>query len=330
MKNKLVFLVAVIVLLLSGFWYVGKQKEEVKSVEANKVKIAYLPVVQALPLYLALEKGYFKEAGIEAQPVKFEAPNQIIDALLSGQVDFGSPSTAMGITAISQAKKPNTLKIFALNGGVTPNNIDNVLLVRKNSGLMSVKDLKGAKLGILPGIQFRTIVRHILKTEGIDMDKDVDIVELAVPLQLQALASGKIDAVLSLEPVGVIGRSKEIARDLVLWPINKYISDPWYGGGGVVNAKFADNNPDITEKVLRVFDKAIKEIGSDPESARKFLKNYTPLTKEQIESVPMPIWKMYTGFVDSDVKALQKFFDIFIRYGVIKERVEARSLIYSR
>src|SRR3989344_5563832 len=75
-------------------------------VDMEKVKIGYLPVVHGLPLYVAIEKGYFTEQGIAIEQVPFQAPNQIIDALLQGQLDMGSPSTAAGVTAVAESKNP--------------------------------------------------------------------------------------------------------------------------------------------------------------------------------------------------------------------------------
>lgn len=336
MNKKTIIGLIIVVLAVGGIWSLASRKSKIEplktaevKLETTKIKIAYLPVIQALPLYLAISKGYFAEADLEIEPVKFESPNQILDALMAGNVDFGSPSTAMGITAISQAKNPNTLKIFALNGGTGPNNLDNVLLVKNNSLIATIKDLQGKKLGILPGIQFRTIAQHILVAEGLTIDKDVTIVELAVPLQLQALMTGQIDAVLTLEPVKVIGQSQNAVKDLIKGPMSKYIADPWYGGGGVVAVKFAQANPNAAKKVISVFDKAIKEINSNPDAARQYLKTYTPLNDEQIKVVPLPIWKMHTDFEESDIVALQKFFDIFAQHAVIKNKVDARELLYS-
>lgn len=328
--DKVLLGVLAIAIIVSGTIFLKSRKLAVQEAKNNKVKIAYLASsAQALPLFLAINKGYFSQTGLEVEPVKFEAPNQIIDALISGNVDFGSPSTAMGITAISQAKNPNTLKIFALNGGTEPNNIDNVLLVKNDSAISKINDLQGKKLGILPGIQFRTIAQHILTTEGLAMDKDVTIVELAIPLQLQALMTGQVDAVLTLEPVKTIGKSQNVVKDLVLAPMDKYIADPWYGGGGVVSVKFAQANPNATKKIISVFNKATKEINSNPDAARQYLKSYTPLNDEQIKVMPLPIWKMYTDFTESDISALQKFFDIFAQYKVIDNKVDARKMIYA-
>ncbi len=297
-----------------------------KQEEQKVVKIAYLPVIQSLPLYLSIEKGYFKEAGIDIEAIKFESPNQVIDALLSGQVQFGA-AAASGITAVSEAAKPGSLKIFAVIGGDF-SIINDLLLVKSDSSIQSIKELKGKKLGILPGIQFRTIAKQILTNEGLLPDKDVTIVELAVQLQVQALASGQIDALLTIEPIGTIGKSKKVAKDLIKSPMVQYISNPWYGAVLDVSTQFVKDNPKTTKKVLDVFDRAINEINQDPPSSKQYLKSYTPLTEDLIAQVPLPIFKMCTNLTDVDIESLQKFFDIFTKHKVVDGRIDPRSLLY--
>jgi NitT/TauT family transport system substrate-binding protein len=177
--------------------------------ENTKVRIGYLPIVQGLPLYMAIEKGYFKDSGIDVEAIKFDSPNQIVDALMQNNLDFGSPidnsddyitsksefsnktiskkgdlikeivySTALGITGVADYKNPGKLKIYAVAGGTEEVPNEN-LMVPIDSNLTSIKDLKGKKLGILAGtIQWRTITREVLAQNGLDMDKDVTIVEL--------------------------------------------------------------------------------------------------------------------------------------------------------
>jgi NitT/TauT family transport system substrate-binding protein len=259
MNKSTKIIVGIIVLVaIVGVFSLLKSKNGPATSQLQKVKIAYLPVSQALPLYLGIEKGYFKEAGIDVEPVRFEAPNQIVDALIAGNVDFGSPSTATGITAISQYKNPNSLRFFALNGEAVPDRVGHGLLVKVDSKIPDIKGLKGKKLGIIPGIQFRTLAKHLLFQEGLDSEKDVTLVELALPLQLQALSSGQVDAVLTLEPIRTIGLNQKIAKDLVFAPLNKYIAEPVYGGGGVVRVDFANKNPELTSKVIAVFEKDYK------------------------------------------------------------------------
>lgn len=295
-----------------------------------KIKIAYLPVIQALPLFLAIQKGYFKEAGLEVEAVRFENPNQIIDSLLSGNVDFGSTSAATGITAISQFRNPDSLKIFALSGGSLPNHLDHSLLVKKNSSISNIQGLKGKTLATLPGIQWRTIATAILKRNGLQPGKNVELVQLMLPLQLEALASGQVDAILTLEPIVTIGKLQNIARDLIPGAAAKFIADPFFAGCGVVPTPFAAKHPETTTALLKIFNKAIEDIRQHPDEARQYLKNFTPLNDQQIKAIPLPLWKMVSELQPEDLQAAQKFIDIFTQYGVISGKVDIHSILWSR
>jgi NitT/TauT family transport system substrate-binding protein len=328
MNRKLVLaglaIVAVLIVLTSLFFvsFTGN----VVSEETKNVKIAYIGVVQGLPLYLAMEKGYFNESGITVEALKVDSPQLLTDTLVAGGADFGAPGTAAGITAIIDYKSPGTLQIFALIGGDEAH-INDVLVVKKNSTVKSVEDLKGKNIGILPGIQFRTIAQHVLNESGIGIN-EVNIIELAAGLQVPALASGQVDAVLGLEPTRTIAINKGVGQDLVLHPMVKYISDPWYGAVGVVRGEFAKENPETTKKVIAVLDRAINEIKANPDEARKYLVGYTPLYENLIKSVPIPIFKTSNQITSDDVESLQKFFDIFTKYKVIDGKVDAKGLLY--
>ena len=253
MENKPFIAVIIIALALIAVLYVVNSGAP----GDNKVRIGDLPVVHGLPLYVAMEKGYFKEAGIEVERIKFEAPNQIIDALLQKKVDFGSPSIALGITGIADYREPGELKVYAVSGEVGDNSGEN-LITPINSTLSSISELKGKKLGILAGtIQWRTIAREILSQNGLDMDKDLTIVELSGALMVQALESGQIDALLALEPIPTIAIENGVGKMLMKAPAKNYIADPFWYGAGVVRSDFAEQNPELTKKVIEIVEKEI-------------------------------------------------------------------------
>lgn len=142
-------------------------------------------------------------------------------------------------------------------------------------------------------------------------------------------STSQVDALLTIEPIGTMGEVNRISRELIHAPVEQYLVDPFYGGAGVLRVSFAQENPETTKKVLAVFDQAIKEINANPEEAKKYLANYTQLTQNIITEVPFVKFKMYTDFTQEDTSALQTFFDIFEKYGVITKQVNARDILYS-
>ncbi len=326
--TKLLLGGVIVIIAIIGVVFLTSQKPVKQTSEVTTVRIANLPIVQGLPLYLALGRGYFKAAGLNVKMIKFQSPNQIVDALLSGQVDFVSPSGAMGILGIANLKNPGKLEIYAAAGG---NDViqNDAILVKNGSNISNLQELKGKKLGILPGIQWRTIAQDILAKNNLVAGKDVALVELAPGLQAPALASGEIDALLGVEPIPTIIKVKGIGKEIVSKVTAKYVANPFYGGGGAVRTEFAKQNPKTTKKVLAILALAISEINKNPNAARQYLKGNTPLDNSAIAKVPISIIKMYNNFTSQDINAIQKFYDIFSTYHVVNGKMNFKKLIYS-
>ncbi len=327
MKNKIIVSVLLVIALAGGIIFETRNH---KVAENNTtVRIAYLPLVHGLPLYLAAEKKYFESAGIHPELISFQSPSQIIDALLQGKVDITSPGGATGIVAIADSKNPGKLKIYSVAGGDTVVQND-ALLVKKDSMIQSVQDLKGKKLGILTGsIQWQTIAKAFLAQNNLVVGKDVTIVELPINLQAQALASGQIDALIGIEPIPTVITEQGIGRVLVDHFTSKYISDPFYGGSGILNIDFANNNPELAAKTLAVFKKSIDEVNQNPNDARQYLKKYLTINDSVVATVPVTRFRMFDELNQADIDGTQKFLDIFNAFGVVNSKLDFKSLLYA-
>ena len=221
----------------------------------EKVVFAWLPTMQTMAFYVAQEEKLFEKAGIEVEAVRFEAPNQIIDALVSGRADVGAPGTAAGITVLAEDRFPGTFKVFGLQGGsIKEGRVNDGLIVIDGSAINGFAGLRGKTLGHLPGIQWRTISRYMVGKAGLDPDKDVRLVELAVGLQVPAVLSGSVDATLSLEPVGSIATALGGVKRAVTNPCEAVIADPFYSGASVLTTKFIAERPAAARKVVMILD----------------------------------------------------------------------------
>lgn len=319
-NNKLLYVISVILLSLFIIGCSNQEKEV--------VRIGYVPIASNLPLYLAIEEGYFKEANIEIKAIKFESPNQLTDAIFQENIDLISPGGPLGIYAIANFKNPGKIKVYAVLGGSVENPVANIL-VPLESNITLFSDLKGKKLGIWGGtIQWRTITRELLAQNNLEMDKDVIIVELAPGLQVQALASGQIDALFALEPMSTIAIEKGVGRIAIKGPLEHFLLKDSYIGGGAISTTFTTSNPDLTEKLIKIMQRAINEINENPDKYRKYLKGYTPLTDDIALKVPIPNFKSCDELNETDIEAIQKFFDIFTKHKVVDGRIDPRSLLY--
>ncbi|MDZ4358048.1 MAG: ABC transporter substrate-binding protein, partial [Variovorax sp.] len=80
-----------------------------------KIRIGYWPIAAGLPFYSAIELGYFKEAGLDVEPLKFAGAQQVMEAVLSGRADGTANGTGSANIAIGEIAQPGTFKIFCSN-----------------------------------------------------------------------------------------------------------------------------------------------------------------------------------------------------------------------
>ncbi|HII38434.1 TPA: ABC transporter substrate-binding protein [Candidatus Micrarchaeota archaeon] len=289
------------------------------------VRLVYLPAAQSLPLFVAMEQGLFEKEGLGVELQRMENPNQIIDALVVGKADAGF-AIATGISAVADTKKPGAIRfnsVFCGTGETERHN--DALIVGVNSSISSFADLRGKRLGIMPGIQWNTISRKILKENGI-AESEVTLVELPISNHLASLSSGGVDALLTIEPTVELGLSKGIAKIAVDTPTVKWVASPICLGASGLSAEFARKRPAEAEKYLRAVDAAIRQVQTNS-SVRQYLVRYLSLSEEVAQAVPLPVLYSRSEFSTDVVGAYQEFADIFFEFNVTSVRPDARRLM---
>lgn len=300
----------------------------VRAQAAVKVRIGYWPVAAGLPFYAAVEKGYFKEVGLDVEPLKFAGAQQVMEAMLAGRSDGSSNGTGSGNLGVGEIASPGLFKIIATN----PSNAKYVLdqfLVPKDSPVKSIAELKGKRIASGPGIQNKVLALTVLERAGA---AGTSVTELPIGQHVAALAAGQIDAAYTLEPTGTVGRLNGTTRMLEAGVIAKYILGdplaPWHGGSATLTTEFIKKNPEATKKYIAAYAKGIELVRSQPADARQYLKGYTAIEGPLTGEVPLASYMLYSEFKPSDVAAFQKFFDLFTEKGVFEKKLAVDSLIY--
>ncbi len=295
---------------------------------APKVRMGYWPIAAGLPFYAAIELGYFKEAGLDVEPLKFAGAQQVMEAVLSGRADGTANGTGSANIGIGEIAQPGTFKIFCSN----PSNVKNVLdevIVPVGSTAKVMADLKGKRVGSGPGIQNVTLAKTILERGGAT---GATVVELPIGQHVAALAAGQIDGAYTLEPTGTIGRMNGTTKVLEAGVISRYILGdamaPWFGGSASLSADFIKKNPDAAKKFVAAYGKGVAYVRSKPVEARQYMKGYTPIEGALTSEVPLAAYTMYNEFTPGDVAHFQKFFDLFSEKGIFSSRLMVDTMLY--
>lgn len=293
-----------------------------------KIRIGYWPVAAGLPFYAAVEKGYFKEAGLNVEALKFAGAQQVMEAMLAGRSDGSSNGTGSGNLGVGEIASPGLYKIIATN----PSNAKYVLdefLVPKDSPIKSIAELKGKRVASGPGIQNKTLAMTVLERAGAT---GATVTELPIGQHVASLAAGQVDAVYTLEPTGTVGRLSGTTRLLEAGVIAKYILGdplaPWHGGSATLTTEFINKYPAETKKYIAAYAKGIELVRSKPDEARPFLKGYTAIEGPLTGEVPLASYMLYNEFKPADVAAFQKFFDLFTEKGVFEKKLNVADLLY--
>jgi NitT/TauT family transport system substrate-binding protein len=293
-----------------------------------KIRAGFWPVAAGLPFFAAVEKGYFKEAGLDVEPLKFAGAQQVMEAMLSGRCDGSTNGTGSANLAIGEIAQPGLFKIFATN----PSNAKYVLeefLVAKDSPIKSVAELKGKRVASGPGIQNVTLAKTMLERAGAGA---VAVTELPIGQHVAAIAAGQIDAAYTLEPTGTVGRLNGTTRVLEAGVVARYILGdpmaPWHGGAASLTTEFIKKYPAETKKYIAAYARGIELVRSKPEEARQFMKGYTAIEGPLTSEVPLASYMLYNEFKASDVAYFQKFYDLFSDKGIFEKKVVVEPMLF--
>ncbi|MES2631562.1 MAG: ABC transporter substrate-binding protein [Pseudomonadota bacterium] len=295
---------------------------------APKIRIGYWPVAAGLPFFAAIEKGYFKEAGLDVEPLKFAGAQQVMEAMLAGRSDGSSNGTGSANLAIGEIAQPGLFKIFCTN----PSNATHVLeefIVAKDNPVKSVADLRGKRIASGPGIQNVTLCKTMLERAGAGA---MSVTELPIGQHVAAIVAGQVDAIYTLEPTGTVGRMNGTTRVLEAGVVARYIlgdpQAPWHGGSASLTTEFIKKNPDTAKKYMAAYARGVDLVRKNPAEARQFMKGYTAIEGALTSEVPLASYMMFNEFKSSDVAYFQKFYDLFTEKGIFEKKVLVDGLLY--
>lgn len=301
-----------------------------KSLAADdKILIGFWPIASGLPLYVGLERGIFKEAGLQVEGAKFASAQQVAEAMIAGRIHGSANGTASAALALAEITSPNLFKIICSNPSNRKLVLDEIV-VPKDSPIKSIAELAGKKVASGPGIQNVTLAKIILEKNGIH---NPQIVELPIGQHVPALAAGQIDAAYTLEPTGTAGRLKGLTRVLEPGVIAKYVlgdpDAPWFGGSASVTTAFMKDKPELAKRYVAAYAKAVDWVRKNPDESRKHMDGFTAIEEALVKEVPLSGFTLYNEFKPSDIEYFQKFFDVFTERKIFSRRLDVKSLLYT-
>lgn len=247
-------------------------------------------------VYVAMEKGFFSEAGfdVQVQPGKGTEPN--LKLLQSGAVDFA----VLDITAALISYGKGTSKDFTIVSAIQQRNLA-CFMAFSGSGISTPKDLEGKKIAYIPGGIVKTLFDTYAKLAGVDPTK-VTWVTTPPENLVKVLAAGSVDAATQF----VVGKpqienaAKAKSQTAVVLPFSDQLTN-LYGNGLGVSKKLATDNPDKVKRFNTAMLKGLQYALDNPDEAGQI---YTKYQKTQPAPVAAAEMKLMIPYAKSSGIAL--------------------------
>lgn len=313
--KKLLFVLAVLFLAVTA----AGCSDSASGEKAGKPKKIVLDYAYYSPTSLVLKEfGWveeeFKKERIDVEFVLSQGSNKALEFLNSKSVDFGSTAGAAALMAKAKGAPVETVYIYSKPEWTA-------LVTNKDSGITSVKDLKGKKVAATLGTDPYIFLLRALNEEGLS-EKDIELVNLQHGDGAAALSTNQVDAWAGLDP--------HMARVELETGANLFYRNADFNTYGTLNVRseFADQYPQYVEKVIELYEKARQWVLENPEEAAEILAKEAQIDLE-VAKKQLVERTDFSNSVPGDVQkeALQSAGDVLQAGGVIDKSVDVKKTI---
>ena len=225
---------------------------------SDHVKVSVYQSVSDAGIYIANDRGYFKDENIDVELLQLDAVSSVVTALASDQVDVagGAPSAAI----YNASRQGIGIKIVADKGSMQSGSGYLGIVVRKNleQEIRSAADLKGRKVawtGYGSGTTNEVALDQLFRSTGLKED-DLTLQNLTFSDSLAALASGSVDAAYLIEPLMQSAEQRAIGKILLtgdrIYP-NQQVAVLLYG------PDFVKQRPDVAQRFMKAYLRGLRD-----------------------------------------------------------------------
>jgi NitT/TauT family transport system substrate-binding protein len=260
------------------------------------IRMAVLPILDALPMYVADEKGYFEEQNLIVEFIPVPSASQRDQVMQAGQAD-GMINELL--STLFYNKDSQEIVVVRNARIATPEYPQFRVLASAESGITNLEALKGQEIGISEATIIEYSTDRLLEAEGFTNDDINTIAVPGIPDRMALLSSGELSAANLPDPLS----SLAIQSGAVV--IVDDSAHPEFGHSTISFRKeFVDEHPEAIRKFMVALEKAVDDINADK-------VQFSDLLSER-QLVPEPLLGSYIipDFPQASVPPLSQWRDI--------------------
>ena len=312
---------ALLVILISGsvIWQ-RNSPQDLESKTRKEIIIGYRTHDLYAPVFVGIEQKIFEKHNLNTKAVPFESTNQLTDALIGGTIDASIGGVNIPLILTIEDKHPGELIAFSVVNE-TPSAPIASLLVKSSSTISTISDLQGKKIGAFQGstakyLYVKTVSQFFDPTQA-------ELIQMNPELELSALDSGQVDAVIVLEPLATIGQSRHIARTLESGLFNKFILPNFPNSASVMSTRFKQEHPAEAKALLEATAETIDFINTHPKETKEAIIKFLPFEAGVIENIRIPY---FIKQAEIKLEAIQQEADLLYNDKQIQKHLDIRNI----
>lgn len=286
--------------------------------EQTTLRVGVLPIVSVAPLYLGMQKGFFKEEGLKIEPQQTQGGAAVIPSIISGDFQIGY-SNIVSLMIAADRNLPLQVIAAGAHGGEDESTDYSAILVKKGSSIRDAADLQGKSIAVntLKNVGELTI-KAALEKEGADVSK-IRFVEIPFPDMAAALEASRVDAVWVVEPF-VTGAEAAGAMVLVR---NYSATAPKLAVDAYFSSRqYIQENRDVVDGFIRAMRRSLEYASQNEQEARNAVLTFTKIPKDVVADIRLPNWQPNLNIPTVELQG-----KLAKKYGLVNEAPNISELV---
>ncbi len=224
--------------------------------QTTTLRIGVLPILEALPMYVAQDQGYFAQEGLQVEFVPAASAAERDQLMQAGQID-GMINDLVSTLLYNQQQVQIVIVRFARVASAQDPAYR--ILASAGSGITGVDGLRGVPIGVSEGTVIEYVTDRLLQAEGLAAD-EIEIVAVPkIPDRMALLESGELQAATLPDPLSSL--ALQAGATLIL----DDTAHPEFGTSVLSFRKpIVEQSPEAVRAFLRALEKATAEVNANP------------------------------------------------------------------
>ena len=250
--------------------------------QPSTLKIAVLPIIDTLPMYVAQQEDLFANYGVNVEFVPVASAPERDQLLAAGGAD-GTINETLAVMLFNKDKVQMQVVRYALRP--TEGNGHFFIIASAKSGISSVDALKGVEIGVSQGTVIEYVTDRLLQADGFTKDEIKTIAVPKIPDRMALLASGELSAGVMPDPLASLVVSQ---GGVVVTDDSKH---PEYGFSVISFRKdVIDTNPQAVKSFLAAIEDATALLNADPAKYKNVLSEQKLVPQPLLEAYQAPVF----------------------------------------